>query len=105
MKKRKDGVQKWMHPGGKLRELGADKLLDSEILAILISIGIKNKPAEQIAKELLDKFGSFKGLTNQPLKELRKIKGLGDVKIIRLAAAFELTRRISKEIIKQYEKE
>ena len=105
MKKRKDGVQKWMHPGGKLRELGADKLLDSEILAILISIGIKNKPAEQIAKELLDKFGSFKGLANQPLKELKKIKGLGDVKIIRLAAASELTRRISKEIIKQYEKE
>jgi len=105
MKKRKDGVQKWMHPGGKLSELGADKLLDSEILAILISIGIKNKPAEQIAKELLDKFGSFKGLANQPLKELKKIKGLGDVKIIRLAAVFELTRRISKEIIKQYEKE
>ena len=98
-------MQKWKHPGGKLRELGADRLSDAELLAILISTGIKGKSAEDIAKELLEKFGSYRGLTNQPLKNFLSIKGLGDVKIIRLAASFELTRRIAKEIIKQYEKE
>ena len=97
-------TQKWQHPGGKLRELGPDKLSDAELLAILISIGIKNKSAEQIAQELLDKFNSFKGLVNLPLKDLRKIKGLGDVKIIRVAAAFEIAKRIVKEVLKDYEK-
>jgi len=90
--------QKWRHPGGKLREKGADVLTDVELLAILISTGIKNKSSEQIAQELLEKFNSFKGLANQPLKKLLSVKGLGDVKIIRIAAAFEIAKRIVKEI-------
>lgn len=92
--------QKWRHPGGKLREKGAHTLTDAELLAILISIGIKNKPAEKIAQELLEKYNSFKGLANQPLKNLLKIKGMGDVKIIRIAAAFEIAKRIIKDIKK-----
>ncbi len=87
-------VATWNHPGGKLRDEGADKLTDQELLAILISTGIKGKPAEKIADEILQKFGSLKGLANQPLEELLEIKGLSDVKIIRIAAAFELARRI-----------
>ena len=90
--------QKWQHPGGKLREKGASTLTDAELLAILISTGIKDKSAEQIAQEILGKFNSFKGLANQPLKKLLAIKGLGDVKIIRIAAAFEIAKRIVKEI-------
>lgn len=39
-------MKEWKHPGGKLRELGAEALTDAELLAILISTGIKGKPAE-----------------------------------------------------------
>lgn len=93
---------KWRHPGGKLRELGPEKLTDAELLAILISTGIKGKSAEEIAKEILDRFGSFKGMANQPLEKFLSIKGLGDVKIIRIAAAFEIARRVVKEVLKEY---
>ena len=86
--------QKWRHPGGKLRELGPESLNDAELLAILISSGIKGRPAERIADEILANFGSFKGMANQPLQKFLKIKGLGDVKIIRIAAAFEIARRL-----------
>lgn len=99
MKKHKKSEQKWEHPGGKLRELGADKLTDAELLAILISTGTKNKSAERIAEEVIEKYGSFRGLANQPLHKLIDIKGLGDVKVIRIAAAFELARRIANEIL------
>lgn len=85
---------KWKHPGGKLREEGADKLTDQELLAILISSGIKGKPAEKIADEIIQKFGSVERLANQPLERLLEIKGLSDVKIIRIAAMFELARSI-----------
>ena len=98
-------MQKWQHPGGKLRELGADSLTDSELLAILISTGTKGKPAEEIAKEILDKFGSFKGMANQPLEKFLEIKGLGDRKIIKIAAAFEIARRIVNQVLKEYDKE
>ncbi len=96
---------KWHHPGGKLRELGAESLTDAELLAVLISTGIKGKPAEAIAREIMQKFGSFKGMSNQPLKKFTAIKGLADVKIIRIAAAFEIARRIVNDVLREYEKE
>ena len=95
--------QRWQHPGGKLRELGAETLTDAELLSILIAPGIKGRPAEKIAEEILQRFGGFKGMANQPLEKLLDIKGLGDTKIIRIAAAFEIARRIVNEVLKEHE--
>ena len=95
--------QKWQHPGGKLRELVAETLTDAELLSILIAPGIPGKPAEKIAEEILQKFGGFKGMANQPLEKLLDIKGIADVKIIRIAAAFEIARRIVNEVLKEDE--
>jgi DNA repair protein RadC len=97
-------VYHWRHAGGKLRELGADRLSDAELLSILVSTGIKGKSAERIADEILAKFGSFKGLANQPVEKLLQIKGLADVKVTRIAAAFEIARRIVNEVLKASEK-
>lgn len=94
----------WHHPGGKLREVGPQALSDAELLAILISTGTRNKPAEKIAEEIIQRFGSFKGLANQPLSKLLDMKGLGDVKAIRIAAAFEIARRIVNEVLADHEK-
>jgi DNA repair protein RadC len=97
-------VAEWRHPGGKLRERGPEKLSEAELLSILISTGVKGKSAEKIAEEIFEKFGSFKGMANQPLKKFLEIKGLGDVKIIRIAAAFEIARRIVNQVLKNHEK-
>lgn len=90
-------MSEWQHPGGKLRELGASSLSEAELLAILISTGIKGKSAQQIAEDIIEKYGSFHGMANQPLEQFLEFKGLSDVKIIRIAAAFEIARRITKE--------
>jgi len=95
--------KEWRHPGGKLLALGADKLTDSELLAILIGAGIPNKSAEKIAEEILNKYDSFRGLADQPFENLYKIKGLKKVKVIRIAGAFEIARRIVQEVLKDYE--
>jgi len=89
----------WTHPGGKLREVGPESLSDAELLSIIISTGTKGKSAEEIAEGIISKYGSFKGMANQPLEKFLDIKGLGDVKIIRIAAAFEIARRIVKEVM------
>lgn len=94
-------IRQWHHPGGKFIELGAESLSDAELLSILISTGIKGKSAEKIAEELLTKYGSFKGMSNQPLEKFLKVKGLGDVKIIRIAAAFEIAKRCVDIIIRE----
>lgn len=96
-------LKQWHHPGGKLRELGAENLTDNELLSIVLASGIKGKSAEDIATDILSRFGSFKGLANQPLDKFLDIKGLADVKIIRLAATFEIARRIVNEVLKYYE--
>lgn len=94
---------RWQHPGGKLREAGPEALTDAELLAILISTGTKNKPADKIAEEIIERFGSFKGMANQPLSKFLEMRGLGDVKAIRIAAAFEIARRIVNEVLKDHE--
>ena len=94
---------KWEHPGGKLREVGSEATTDTELLAILISTGIPNKSAEKIAEEIIERFGSFKGMANQPLSKFLEMRGLGDVKAIRIAAAFEIARRIVNEVLKDHE--
>jgi len=91
----------WHHPGGKLIELGPGSLTDAEVLSILIAPGIKGRPAEKIAEDILLKFGSYKGLANQPLEKLSKIKGMGEVKIVRLAAAMEFGKRWVDMAIKE----
>ena len=66
-------MPEWSHPGGKLRELGPESLTDAELLSIIISSGIKGKPAEKIAEEILERFNSFKGIANQPLEKFLEI--------------------------------
>lgn len=86
----------WTHPGGKLREQGAAALSDAELLAVLISTGIPGRSALHIAQDVLAHFGSLEALCGRPLEELLRFKGLSDVKIIRIAAAFEIARRVGK---------
>lgn len=91
----------WKHPGGKFLRLGPENCTNSELLAILIGTGIPGKTAEQIAEEILHTYQSFKGLASQPLEKLTKIKGLKRVKAIRIAAVFEIAKRIVKEVLEK----
>lgn len=94
----------WNHPGGKLRRLGPEKCTDVELLAVLIGAGAAGKTALEIAKEISDKFTSFKGIANQPLEKLCSIKSLKEVKATRIAAAFEIARRIVTQVVNEREK-
>ena len=40
-------------------------------------------------------------MANQPLEKFLEIKGLSDVKIIRIAAAFEMARRIVNQVLEE----
>jgi len=88
-------VPAWQHPGGRLREEGAAALSEAELLAILISTGIRGRTALDIATEVLERYGSIEGLAGRPLEEFLRFKGMSDVKITRIAAALEIARRLS----------
>lgn len=89
-------------PREKLLKFGAEKLTDAELLAILLRTGTKGKSVIEIAEEVLKNAGgSFKGLAGKEIEEIIKIPGIKKDKIATLAAALEIARRISKQILRE----
>jgi len=97
MQEHKYSIKEWAkddRPREKLLTKGAESLSDSELLAILIHNGSKEKTAVDLAKEIL-KLGkdNLIELGKLSLTDLMKIKGIGEAKAITIAAALELGRR------------
>lgn len=90
-------IKNWA-PGDRPREKmlakGAGALSDSELIAILINNGNREKSAVDLAKDIL-RLGkdNLNELGKLSLKELQKIKGIGNAKAIIISAALELGRR------------
>jgi DNA repair protein RadC len=81
-------------PREKLVSKGPLALSDSELLAILINTGNKNKSAVELAKDVLSLGkNNLNELGKLSVNDLMKIKGIGEAKAITLAAALELGRR------------
>ncbi len=88
-------------PREKLLKYGADRLSDTELLAILLRTGTKGKSAIDMAEEILRSAGgTFKGLAGKDIDEITKIPGIKNAKVITVAAALEISRRVSKQILK-----
>lgn len=81
-------------PREKLLKFGPESLSDKELLAILIGHGLKGKSAIEMAEDLLNEHKNLKGLAGRRLDEFMKIKGIKEAKIIKIAAAFEIAKRI-----------
>lgn len=81
-------------PREKLFSKGPASLSDSELLAILINTGSKQKSAVELAREVLQLGkNNLSELGKLSVNDLMKIKGIGEAKAITLAAALELGRR------------
>ncbi len=97
MQEQKHSIKLWAkddRPREKLLMKGSENLSDSELLAILIVNGNREKSALDLAKEVL-KLGknNLPELSKLTVKELTKIKGIGEAKAISIIAALELGRR------------
>jgi len=83
-------------PREKLLKFGADKLSDTELLAILLRVGSSGKSAVDMARELINEFGTFRNIDSKSYTELKR-KGLGVAKIAQIKAAIEIGKRFLKE--------
>lgn len=96
MDNNRQSIKNWAiddRPREKLSLKGAESLSNSELLAILINNGTKDKSAVELAKELLSKVDNdLQRMAKLSVKEMvnLKIKGLGPVKAVTIAAALEL---------------
>lgn len=96
-------LPKYERPYEKLEIYGENTLSNSELLAILIESGTKDETSIQLAQKVLSLGeetleNELRFLQNISIEELKKIKGIGRVKAIRLKATFELAKRMANPI-------
>lgn len=93
----KISIKRWAkddRPREKLLGKNPSTLSDSELLAILIGNGNREKNAVELAKEVL-RLGknNLNELGKVTIQEMMRLKGIGKVKAITIVAALELGRR------------
>jgi DNA repair protein RadC len=97
MQEQKYSIKQWAkddRPREKLLLNGAHMLSDSELLAILIHNGSKEKSAVDLAKDILKlSKDNLSELGKLSIKDLIKVKGIGEAKAVTISAALELGRR------------
>jgi len=73
---------------------GPAALADAELLALQLGSGRRGTNAVEVAREMLAAYGSLADVAAREVTELAQVPGVGHAKAARLAAAFELTRRL-----------
>ena len=95
-------VKKWKEserPREKMKEKGREALTDSELIAILLNSGTKNKDVIELSHELLMSCdNSLRLLSQMSFDKLLSFNGIGTAKAARLSALFELASRMDSEI-------
>jgi DNA repair protein RadC len=98
-------IKQWAkddRPREKLLSKGAEILSNSELLAILIHNGTREKTAVDLAKEILKlSKDNLNELGKLSIKDLMRVKGIGEAKAISIAASLELGRRRQGSLLPQ----
>ena len=84
-------------PREKLLQRGAAALSDAELLAIFLRTGVTGKSAVDLARELLQRFGSLTGLFAAGEREFCDVRGMGQAKYVQAQAVLEMARRALRE--------
>jgi DNA repair protein RadC len=80
-------------PREKLLEQGAERLTDTELLAIFLRTGCAGKSAVDLARDLLNRFGNLRRLLEAKQDEFCLAQGLGPAKFTQLQAVLEMAKR------------
>lgn len=91
------GIKNWAaedRPREKLILKGKAALSDAELIAILLGTGTASQSAVDVAKNVMQAVGNdLNELARLTVKDLKKIKGIGEAKAITIVSALELGRR------------
>ena len=97
MHNKKPSIKEWAvedRPREKMLTKGIRTLSDAELIAILIGSGSTNESAVEVSRRVLASVNNnLNELGKKSVADLRKFKGIGQVKAIIIMAALELGRR------------
>lgn len=72
---------------------GLDVLQDHEVLELLLFYALPRKDTNELARKLLNHFGSISAVLEAPLSELKEVGGIGDNAAVLLNLITPLSRR------------
>ena len=100
------GIVSWPEeerPRERLLSRGPQALTDAELVAILLRVGFAGTSAVELARQLLQRFGSLRAMVEAPVLALLEVKGLKGAKAAQLLAAMEIARRVVVPVEKKSE--
>jgi DNA repair protein RadC len=86
-------------PREKLLERGPAALSDAELLAIFLRVGVRGRNAVDLARDLLNDYGSLRKLFQAEMETFCATPGLGTAKYVQLQAVLEMGRRYLEETL------
>lgn len=87
-------------PYEKFLKQGPESLSEAELLAIILRTGTKDCNSVELGRQILDLAGSphkgLLGLYHVSVEELKQLRGIGEVKAVRIKCIAELSMRMAK---------
>ncbi|MBS7540103.1 RadC family protein [Ancylobacter lacus] len=84
----------------RFRNAGADALPDYELLELVLFRAVPRADVKPLAKQLVQKFGSFAEVVSAPPARLREIKGVGEAIVTELKLIAASVERVTRGKVK-----
>jgi DNA repair protein RadC len=84
-------------PRERLLDIGAGSLSDAELFALFLHSGVPGWTAVDLARELLQHFGTLRSVLDASATQLCALRGIGPARAAQLLAVSELCRRALAE--------
>ena|SRR5688572_17794786 len=92
---------KMERPRERLIQCGEEVLSDAELLALFLGSGLAGGSAVDLARGMLNQFGSLREFLNLDRERLMRQLGVGPARYALLRAALELARRYHRDTLKE----
>ncbi|SAL69253.1 DNA repair protein RadC [Caballeronia cordobensis] len=93
-------IREWARadrPRERLLDTGPASLSDAELFALFLRTGVAGVSAVDVARQLMRRFGSLRGVLDATALDLREQRGIGPARAATLLAVSELCRRALAE--------
>lgn len=93
-------IKDWVEderPRELLIKCGPQQLSSAKLLAVILRTGNQGVSAEDLARNLLNHFGSLKAVDDASINQLCQIQGIGMAKAAQIKAAIETGKRMMRE--------
>ena len=84
-------------PREQFERMGAESVPEDVLLALILRSGVQGMNVVDLARGLIQQYGSLTELAKASVEDLSRMRGMGKVKAQVLKAALELAKRLSDE--------